>query len=308
MVVPLSSRNVTTGALTSPSLDITLEIKTLIKDIYAVVEKEENWFTAARLAGFGTNLSTALNRSQYVPALRLSQMGEKCPSQLWHSIHSAVHAEPFPPWVRIKFDYGHILESYVIELVKAAGHEVTGEQDELIVDGVKGHRDCVIDGCLVDIKSLNSRSFQTLKDGLAPQDLFLRDYLDQLDGYLVGSNEDPLVRVKDRAYILAIDKTLGHLALYEHQLRESSIRERIKQYREIVERHDPPACRCGTVSDGKSGNIRLDVKSSYSPFKYSCFPNLRTFLYASGPVYLTKVNRVPDVTEIDRHGNIVYNG
>src|SRR5438552_1781962 len=143
-----------------------MNINTVVKDIYRVVEKEENWFTAPRLGNFGANLSTALNRSQYVPALRLSQMGEKCPSHVWHSIHSAAHAEHIPGWVRIKFDYGHILEAYVTELVKAAGHEVTGEQDELIVDGVKGHRDCVIDGCIVDVKSLNSRSFQSLKAGL----------------------------------------------------------------------------------------------------------------------------------------------
>jgi len=280
-------------------------IKTLVKDIYAVVEKEENWFTAARLANFGVNLSTALNRHQGIPSLRLSQMGEKCPSQLWHSIHSAAHAEPFHPWTLIKFDIGHILEAYVTELCKAAGHEVTGEQDELILDGVKGHRDCVVDGCTVDVKSLNSRSFQALKAGLAPQDLFLRDYLDQLDGYVVAASEDPLVRVKDRGYILAIDKTLGHLYLYEHKIRESNIRDRIAEHKRIVNLDVPPRCSCGTVADGKSGNIKLDTKASYNSFKYCCFPHLRTFLYANGPVYLTKVVRKPGVTEINRYGQVV---
>ena len=284
-----------------------MNIQTLIKDIYAVVEKEENWFTASRLADFNVNLSTALNRPQYVPALRLSQMGEKCPSALWHSIHSAAHAEAIQPWARIKFDYGHILEAYVIELVKAAGHEVTGEQDECVVDGIKGHRDCVIDGCIVDVKSTNSRSFQTIKDGLVAQDIFLRDYLDQLDGNLVGSAEDPLVRVKDRGYILAIDKVLGHLCLYEHKIRESNIRDRIATYKRFVNLNVPLRCTCGTVTDGKSGNIKLDVKASYNPFKYCCIPHLRTFLYASGPVYLTKVIRKPDVTEIDKYGKIIYN-
>jgi hypothetical protein len=283
-----------------------MEIDNLIKDIYAVVEKEENWFTAPRLADFGANLSTALNRHQGVPSLRLSQMGEKCPSALWHSIHSAAHAEPFPPWVRIKFDYGHILESYVIELCKAAGHEVTGEQDELILDGVKGHRDCVVDGCTVDVKSLNSRSFQALKAGMAPQDIFLRDYLDQLDGYVVAAIDDPLVRVKDRGYILAIDKTLGHLHLEEHICRPTNIRQRIIEYKRCVGLDKPPACKCNTVADGKSGNIKLDVKASYNSHKWDCFPNLRCFLYASGPVYLTKVNRVPDVPEINKHGQIIH--
>jgi hypothetical protein len=281
------------------------EIKNLVNDIYRIVEKE-NWFTSGRLADFGANLSTALNRHQGVPSLRLSQMGEKCPSALWHSIHSAAYAEPFPPWVRIKFDYGHILESYVIELCKAAGHEVTGEQDELILDDVKGHRDCVVDGCTVDVKSLNSRSFQALKAGLAPQDLFLRDYLDQLDGYVVAASEDPLVRVKDKGYILAIDKTLGHLHLEEHKVRALHIRERIAESKRIANLDVPPRCTCGTTTDGKSGNIKLDVKASYNSFKYCCFPQLRTFLYANGPVYLTKVNRVPDVPEINKHGQIIH--
>lgn len=216
-------------------------------------------------------------------------------------------AEPIQPWARIKFDYGHILESYVLELVKAAGHEVTGEQDELSVDGVKGRRDCVIDGCVTDVKSINSLGFQKVKAGLVPTDPFLRDYLDQLDGYTVGSAEDPLVRVKDKAYILFIDKVLGKLYLYEHIVREQSIRDRIKRYKDYVSLDKPPACECRSVPDGKSGNIKLDTKASYNPYKYLCNPKIRCFLYAAGPTYLTRVNRKPDVTEIDKHGRIVYN-
>jgi hypothetical protein len=286
-------------------------IQTLVKDIYKVVGSETGWFNGAIAKDFSRELGLTLLETtkprEEVPRLRLSQMGKKCPSALWHSIHSPMDAEPFPPWVLIKFTYGHILEALLISMAKAAGHEVTGEQDELILDGVTGHRDCVIDGCTVDVKSLNSNSFQTLKAGLAPTDPFLRDYLDQLDGYAVAAHEDPLVRVKDKGYILAIDKTLGHLHLYEHAIRSDSIRERIKHHREIVGRDRPPTCTCQTVTDGKSGNIKLDLKASYNPFKYSCFPHLRTFLYARGPVYLTKTVRRPDVTEIDKHGKIIYN-
>lgn len=235
-------------------------------------------------------------------------MGECCQRQLWASIHQSSAQEPFQPYTRIKFLYGDILESLVIAFAKSSGHEVTGEQDAVQVDGVTGHRDCVIDGCIVDVKSANSRSFQKIKAGQVTDDIFLRVYLDQLDGYLVGSLDDPLVRIKDRAYILAIDKTLGHLALYEHHLRERHIRDRISTYRGIVARSTPPACTCGTTPDGKSGNIKLDTKASYSGFKHVCFPNLRTFLYGTGPVYLTKVVRPPNVTEVDRHGKIIYNG
>ncbi len=122
----------------------------------------------------------------------------------------------------------------------------------------------------------------------------------------MGSLEDPLVSVKDKAYLLAVDKQLGHLALYEHRIREPSIRNRIDKYKRIVERVEAPACTCGTELDGKSGNVKLDVRASYNGFKYCCNPRIRTFLYSDGPRYLTKVVRVPDVTEVDKDGKFVY--
>lgn len=214
-------------------------------------------------------------------------------------------AEPLPPWAEIKYAFGHVLEALAITLAKAAGHEVTGEQDELVVDGITGHRDCVIDGCVVDVKSTSSIGFSKFKDGsFATMDNF--GYLDQLDGYLVGSADDPLVRNKSQGYILAIDKTLGHMVIYEHNKREESIRERIRSYKDIIALDEPPSCTCETVPDGRSGNIKLGVAASYSPFKHCCFLFLRTFLYASGPVYLTTVVRKPDVTEVNREGKIVY--
>lgn len=245
-----------------------------------------------------------INTEQKAPRLRLSQMGRRCPCALWHSIHTPELSEPLPAWARIKYTYGHILEAYVISLCKAAGHEVTGEQDELTVDGVTGHRDCVIDGCVVDVKSTSTRGFQKFKDGsIRDDDAF--GYLDQLDGYLVGSQDDPLVRNKSTGYLLAIDKTLGHICTYEHKLRQSNILDRIRSYKEIVHLGAPPRCTCTSVPDGKSGNLKLDVRASYNQFKFCCNPNLRTFLYSSGPVYLTHVARKPDVPEITRDGKFI---
>jgi hypothetical protein len=283
-------------------------ISSLIPDIYKLVQTQ-GWYDEQHSSelsqGVSKRLAIHFNETK-VPRLRLSGMGSRCPRALWYSIHHPELAEALPPWATIKYSYGHILEQLVITLAKAAGHEVTGEQDEVSVDGITGHRDCVIDGCVVDVKSSSSRSFQKFKDGsIKDSDTF--GYLDQLDGYLVGSANDPLVRVKDRAYLLAIDKTLGHMVLYEHKVRPDSIRTRIKHSVEVVGLQVPPRCTCDVIPDGKSGNIRLDTKASYSSYKFCCFPNLRTFLYASGPVYLTHVARKPDVTEIDKHGKIVYN-
>lgn len=286
-----------------------MQIRDLIPDIQKLVVSKEDWFNVDLGRSFGEDVSKRMQdhfkTEERVPTLRLSQMGPRCPKALWYSIHEPSKAEALPPSAKIKYAYGHILEALVITLAKAAGHKVEGEQDEVYVDGVRGHRDCVIDGCIVDVKSSSSFGFTKFKDGsIRDHDDF--GYLDQLDGYLVGSLEDPLVTVKDKAYLLAIDKTLGHMCLYEHYKREDAIHNRIRDYKAIVAMAHPPRCECITVADGKSGNIRLNTKASYNVFKHCCFPNLRTFLYASGPVYLTHVVRKPDVTEVDKSGKIVY--
>lgn len=266
-------------------------IHTLVPDIYELV-LQKNWQNKLVVQPkFSVNMGMG--------RLRLSQMGPKCPRALWHSIHTPELAEPLPPSAEIKYTYGHIIEAMVLALAKLSGHTVEGEQDEIIVDGITGHRDCVIDGCLVDIKSGSSRAIEKLKNKtLAQDDPF--GYLDQLDGYSLGSLLDPLVKVKDKAYILGVDKTLGHMVLYEHEVRHEHIRTRIISTKHIINLPNPPSCECGTRIEGSSGNIGLDIKASYSPYKHQCFPHLRTFLYASGPVYLTKVVREPNVTEL-RH-------
>lgn len=290
-------------------------INTLITDVQHLVGNKEGWFSDAVAKTYSEEvigrLSKSFGQGERVPGLRLSQMGPKCPCALWHSIHSPSLAEPLPPSAVVKFTFGHLIEALAISWAKSSGHEVTGEQDELKLDGIVGHRDCIIDGCLVDVKSAASRSFLKFKDKtLANSDTF--GYLDQLDGYLSASLDDPLLTVKDRAYLFVIDKQLGHMCLYEHKHRPNKIKQRIREYKQIVARLDAPPCACGTMADGTSGNIKLDTASSYSAFKFACFPKLRTFLYSDGPRYLTKVVRTPKrqdgslITEVNKYGEVVY--
>lgn len=272
-------------------------------------QKGNAWFTDALKEGLSENVSKNLqehyNKTQ-TGRLRISKLSPRCPKALWHSVHTPELAEDLPPWVKLKFSYGHIVEAQAIALMKAAGHEVTGEQDELVADGVVGHRDCVVDGCILDVKSCSGPTFLKIKTGkIAVDDGF--GYLDQLDGYLLGSAEDPLVRVKDRAYLLAVDKVLGHLHLYEHKFRKDYIQNRIAVCKAVAALSSPPACTCGTVAHQGSGNMMLDVPASYSEFKHCCFPDLKTALYKSGPVHLTKIVRWPDVNVIDKNGKFVYN-
>lgn len=287
-------------------------IHTIIPDIYGLMKNRDGWFTEelsqVLSAEVAERLKLHFNRSTDKASLRLSKMGPMCPKALWYSVHHPEMAEPLPPWAVIKYSYGHILEAQAIAFCKAAGHEVTGEQDELRVDGIVGHRDCVLDGAICDVKSTSTFGFKKFNEGTLWQDDSF-GYLEQLDGYICGSLEDPLVRIKDKGYILAIDKQLGHLALYEHKFREKHIRERIQQHKSIVASNTVPACRCGTIPSGASGNVALDVKASYNSFKHMCFPGLRTFLYSKGPVYLTHVSKRPEahILEINKDGKPVSN-
>jgi len=279
-------------------------IHTLKADIYSFLQTEKNW-QAIAANHFSPNLIGIKSENK---ALRLSQMGDKCPRALWYSIHHPELDQPLPPWVQFKFAYGHLVEALVIALAKACGHEVMGEQDEVTFCGVRGHRDCVIDGCLVDVKSASGRGMDKFRGALATQDTF--GYLDQLDGYLSACAEDPLVRVKDKGYLFAVNRDLGHMELYEHEHRPEHIEARVRSYQDIIKLDTPPRCNCGVSPYGESGNLALDVRASYSPQKYSCFPNLRCFLYASGPVYFTHVAKRPTnsrgpITEVDRWGRVI---
>jgi hypothetical protein len=290
-------------------------IRTLIPDVQALL-KTEGWFTHELAQEFSREVETRLTQhfnKEQKPRLRMSKLGWTCPKALWHSIHTPEEEEPLPPWAKFKYSFGHIIEALAICLAKAAGHTVAGEQDAIHLEGISGSRDCIIDGCVVDVKSASSRSFLKFKNGsIRENDSF--GYLHQLDAYVVGSSEDELVTVKDRGYLWAIDKQLGSMTLYEHRVRENSIRERITQAKAIIARETPPGCTCGTEPDGESGNIKLDVVAGYNQFKYACFPHLRTFLYEGGPRYLTVVARKPmkrdrrtPIVEVDRYGKIVYN-
>lgn len=281
-------------------------IDTLIPDVLKLLETK-GWFTDDIAKEVGNETARRLQTHfNYIHEhkIRLSKLTFDCPREYWYSINKPELAEPLPAEAMFKYAYGHQIEALAIALAKAAGHTVEGEQDAVYVDGITGHRDCIIDGVLCDVKSCSSYGFKKFKERtLASDDPF--GYLAQLDAYLAGSYEDPKLKVRDRAFDWAIEKQLGKMCLYEHRFRGFEyIKDRIEECKRVAGASTPPSCLCQTVADGKSGNIKLGTKASYSAFKYECFPNLRTFLYAEGPRFLTKVVREPkDVTEVDRYGN-----
>lgn len=240
-------------------------------------------------------------REERKGTLRMSNIGKPCERQLYYSVNHKDEAEALPPSTILKFSYGDLVELLLLFLAEAAGHEVTGTQDEQEIEGIKGHRDAVIDGTIVDVKSASTYSFKKFAEGsLAENDSF--GYIDQLQSYLYAGQTDDKVTDKDRGAFLVVDKTLGHICLDIHERKDIPY-DRIYRYKkELVNSDKVPPRGFAPVPEGKSGNEKLPVNCGYCEFKAKCWPNLRTFAYSGGPVFLTKVEKLPNVPEIKRNG------
>lgn len=275
-------------------------IDTLVDDIYGLFSSDFVPLDVT-LAEFGAKLSKKISdriaEERGAPTLRLSNIGSKCLRQLWYYLNMPEAQEPLNPEVRMKFLFGDILEELLLFLAAEAGHTVEGMQDEVDLYGIKGHRDAIIDGVTVDTKSASSFSFKKFLKGLKEEDDNF-GYLSQLSGYVEGGRNDPRVKDKEGGAFLVIDKTLGHICLDYHKFKFLGSSERIEYLKGVIDSGRPPKRSFETEPEGKSGNEKLGVNCSYCGFKYECYPRLRTFLYSTGPVYLTKVVREPNVPEV----------
>ncbi len=281
-------------------------IDTLVDDIYArVLEKRP--FSKENVERFTERVHSRIEKGlsqeprRYLSA---SILATPCPRHLWYRVNHPELAEELQPYNYIKFFYGDMLEALLLLLAREAGHKVEGEQDVLWLDGVQGSRDCVIDGVTVDCKSASPIQFTKFKEGrLHESDPF--GYMVQLDFYTHAGASDPLVVDKDHFAFLAIEKSLGKVCLLKYEKSKEGPYDLIDYAKKIVALPEPPSCECEIVPKGKSGNMGLGVAPSYSSFKYLCNPDLRTFLYANGPEFLTKVVKLPNVLEVDKDGNAV---
>lgn len=278
---------------------MTKTLDTLVQDIYALFT-EPHEFSEGNVEEFGKRLAQHItNRVSEEKSggnLRMSALGTKCDRKLWYTINQPDCAERLPPEVRFKFLYGDILEELVLFLAKEAGHSVEGTQDTLEIGGVKGHRDAVVDGVVVDVKSASSWSFKKFEDHLTPdKDSF--GYIDQLGAYLYASQDDPAVTKKDVAAFIAVDKQLGHICVDVHPNTYKDYTKLVEEKKALVAASGAPPKAFQDEEDGKSGNRKLCTECSYCSFKKTCWPDVRTYLYSTGPRYLTVVKKEPNVQE-----------
>lgn len=280
------------------------DINTLVKDIHGVLEGHGGW-DAAVANHFNVAVDTLMDIRLNPDAttgrkgtLRMSNIGQPCARKLWYHVNN-VGGEPLPASARLKFLYGDIIEEVVLSLAEAAGHDVQGRQDRMEIDGIIGHRDGVIDGMLVDVKSASTYGFKKFKEnGLRGEDPF--GYMAQLACYLLASQDDPLVTNKTEAAFLVMDKQHGHLVLDKYDLTAemADIKSKISVRKALVDDPMPPARQYRDTAFQKSGNRSLGIECSYCEFKHTCWPGVRTFMYSRGPVFLTKVVDEPRVGEI----------
>ena len=229
-------------------------------------------------------------------SLRMSNIGRPA-RQLWYEQNLPSETSTPSPSLQIKFLYGHILEEILLMLVRASGHEVTDEQKEVDVRGVKGHIDCKIDGEVVDIKTASKFSFNKFHEGrLREDDPF--GYMSQLAGYEEAENSS-------EGGFLVINKESGELCLYRpEELDKPNINTQIQSIKKSLKLATPPPRCYESVPEGKKGNMKLHRSCVYCPYKHECYKDanngkgLRAFKYANGPMYLTHVEVAPRVEEI----------
>lgn len=272
------------------------DLSTLVKDIYELLGSGHTP-NSDNVKQFSNTIAASIIKvlgEDPQPSLRMSNIGTKCDRKLWYSINTPEKAEPLSPEVRFKFAFGHILEELVLFLAKEAGHTVEGTQDTLSIGGVKGHRDAVVDGVVVDVKSASSYAFKKFDNHLTEeQDSF--GYLDQLGAYLYASKDDDKVKRKDIAAFIAVDKTLGHLCVDVQPSTYKDYAKLVEEKKSMVALKVLPPRAFTDEPDGKSGNRKLCTECSYCSFKKTCWPELQTYLYSTGPRFLTVVTREPNV-------------
>ena len=282
-------------------------LETLVEDINCVIKGQGGWDATVTKFLADSVAEVADSRFGSPPESRgylsLSSLGTPCSRKLWYRVNKTDLAEPLASNTLLKFFFGDIIEALALSLAKAAGHSVVGMQDRLNVHGIKGHRDAVIDGVTVDVKSTSSMAFKKFKEGkLREDDPF--GYISQLSSYVYGGKDDPLVTDKRRGAFLAIDKQNGHICLdvYDFDEELKTKEEDVKSVVAMVS-GPIPEYRIPPVPQSKtSKNTKLDTQCSYCEFRKACWPEARTFLYSNGPVFLVDVVDEPRVFEV-KDGN-----
>lgn len=271
-------------------------ITTLVDDMYGLVSGA----TAPATTNNGVNISydkwfTERPTEREEKVLYFSEVGDPCPRRLWYRYNQPEVATKPDGRALLKFFYGDMLEELVLNVAEDAGHSVTNKQERVIYDigdgwVVRGRIDAVIDGVVVDVKSVTKYSEEKFKNDLQ-EDPF--GYYQQLNGYAAALNND-------NAGFVTIQKELGHVNYYPIEVNKGLFRMQAEHAVETVSLDSPDTInRLPAVPQSKtSKNKKLCTSCGYCNYKKQCWPEMRTFMYSSGPEFLVEVVDTPRVMEI----------
>ena len=278
------------------------KIDTLIDDIESVIYGLGGWTRSIAL-NLGQNIGISASKRFSKPQeprgyLSLSSVGTPCKRKLWYKVNQPALGEPLSANLLLRFFYGDMIEELVLAMVRASGHKLEGSQDRLDVHGIRGHRDCIIDGMTVDVKSCSSYAFKKFKDGtLRDNDAF--GYISQLSSYVYAGKDDPLVTDKTHGAFLVVDKVGGGLCLdvYDFTPELEQKEKEVDQVKDMVKGGIPERGFDPVPQSKTSHNKQLHPSCGFCDFNKKCWPEARRFVYKTGDVLLVDVVTTPNVPE-----------
>lgn len=286
-------------------------IDTLVDDIYEVVKGKGGW-NSAITEYFLEHTKNVVQERLEKPQeqrdyLSLSMLGTPCKRKIWYTVNKPELADEINSLALGTFLYGDLLEGLILSLAKAAGHDVKGEQDTLEVEGVKGHRDAIIDGMTVDIKTTSKSGMNKfLRGNLREDDPF--GYISQLSSYIYADQSNPDMKEKTRGAFLVVQKDQFRLHLDIYDLKEELLKKRAEviDIKEMVAGEKPKERLESVPLRAGSKNMKICLSCKYCPWKRDCWPEARVFEFSTGYEWLTHIEREPKVEEISKDEAVKY--
>lgn len=281
------------------------KIDTLIQDIEQTLQGKNGW--KATVGKYMAENIASMAEARFAKPqkprgyLSLSSVGTPCQRKLWYKINRTDVGESFDGAGLLKFFYGDMIEELILALADISGHKVEGTQTRMFVAGIRGHRDAVIDGVTIDVKTTTDYGFKKFKEGnLREDDPF--GYVSQLSSYVFAAKDDPLVTDKTTGAFLVVNKVTGEMCLdvYDFSEEIKTKEQEVENIKTMVSFTEPPARTYEPVPQSDtSENMKLDKPCTFCEYKKQCFPEARKFLYNGGKraEYLTKVVKLPKVPE-----------
>lgn len=236
--------------------------------------------------------------------LRMSQVGKDL--RLLYLEDKEKYKQNFRPHMLRLFLYGDLLEILMVVMAEAAGHPVTRMQEEVTLEGIKGHIDGVIDGHLVDFKSASGVGFKKFANGSIKLGDDPYGYIGQLAAY--AQSDQMKDEVQGRMAFVALDKEKGHLTVLKvPDMYTEDMSTKITNIKSVRQTDNiPPMCKDSEpIKVSKtSNNMKIGKACTFCPFKWDCWSDsndgqgIRAFRYSNRTEYLCEVDTEPRVDEV----------